>query len=546
MPQTDPPAIPDASPPTDWAYWIRRLLVCNPFFLCSAALLLFAINRLYNDPNFLGGETQKLIFNFSALQTYELLLVVTAIVLARRRIRYDSALLVVLENGLLLVPFMLISQADLIDNRLGWALTIAGGVAVAVRFTAIKRFYGAFNLPTRAMALGIVLLTINVALPRVFRAVIAVDYYNWHLPNLIGWYLALPILIAGANLLPRPTRYGGLNPERHWLPLFLYALWAAGTGVHVWCLGHIAARPFEIAYLAPGAWAAAWTLRNRLADCAVNPSLRLQNVTLFMALLAPLLAIGRAEVFTSLMLLNVLLLGAVGFRSVLARELALIATMAVFAGMPLDWNVIFRVTRGEHVGMAIAGYAIVRSLRASKAEAALIGGFAVGMMIAWFTRSWSIHAGVQAGLVFLLVHSFRWAGEASWPDRAIRNLAAFVWVIDAFVWTREGWGESSYVAAGAVLSFSVWGFVAWRSKRPGHLGVSIASAATALTGPGNWFIANSTAGLIALAGSFLLFALGAALALTRIDGNGALLPNKSNGRRIGTANASNRPQLMAV
>ena len=94
-----------------WRYWARRLLVCNPFFLCSAALLLFGVNRLSIDPGFLTDETHNLLFNFFALQCYEGLVVVTAVVLARRRIWYDSALLVVLDSGLVLVPFMLISQA---------------------------------------------------------------------------------------------------------------------------------------------------------------------------------------------------------------------------------------------------------------------------------------------------------------------------------------------------------------------------------------------------------------------------------------------------
>jgi hypothetical protein len=77
----EPPVQTPPPPPTDWAYWIRRLLVCNPFFLCSAALLLFAINRLYNDSNFLhNDETQKLLFNFSALQIYEVLLIGTAMI----------------------------------------------------------------------------------------------------------------------------------------------------------------------------------------------------------------------------------------------------------------------------------------------------------------------------------------------------------------------------------------------------------------------------------------------------------------------------------
>lgn len=65
------------APPIDWGYWFRRLLVCNPFFLCSAALLLFGINRLSVDPDFLSNETQKLLFNFSALQIYEVLMTAT-------------------------------------------------------------------------------------------------------------------------------------------------------------------------------------------------------------------------------------------------------------------------------------------------------------------------------------------------------------------------------------------------------------------------------------------------------------------------------------
>ena len=81
--------------PFDWRYWSRRLLVCNPFFLCSAALLLFGVNRLSNDPKFLGDEIHNLLFNFFALQFYEVLVVLTAVVLARRKVWYDSALLVV-------------------------------------------------------------------------------------------------------------------------------------------------------------------------------------------------------------------------------------------------------------------------------------------------------------------------------------------------------------------------------------------------------------------------------------------------------------------
>src|ERR1043165_1634512 len=91
---------PAAVPRSDWEYWARRLLVCNPFFLCSAALFLFGINRLSLDSNLFANETANLIFNFSSLQGYEVLVVATALLLARRKVWYDSALLVVLDCGL--------------------------------------------------------------------------------------------------------------------------------------------------------------------------------------------------------------------------------------------------------------------------------------------------------------------------------------------------------------------------------------------------------------------------------------------------------------
>src|SRR5262245_32715339 len=88
----------------------KRFLWCNPFYLASAALLLYGISRLVESPD-LSDETTQMFFNFGSLQLYETLLVGTAIVLARRRVWYDSTLLVVLDSIFLLVPFILVSQA---------------------------------------------------------------------------------------------------------------------------------------------------------------------------------------------------------------------------------------------------------------------------------------------------------------------------------------------------------------------------------------------------------------------------------------------------
>ena len=130
-----PPIIPDAAAataatPADFrtqgiSFWARRLLVCNPFYLLSAALLLFGLYRVSIDRNFLSQEVAQIAFNLTSLQLYEILLVVTAIFLARRSIWYESTLLAGLENMLLFVPFILISQAALLNERCVWAVCLA-------------------------------------------------------------------------------------------------------------------------------------------------------------------------------------------------------------------------------------------------------------------------------------------------------------------------------------------------------------------------------------------------------------------------------------
>src|SRR6185369_3681959 len=123
------------TPEGDWPrVWGRRVLAGNPFYLVSAALLLFGINRLSVDPQLLKAEIAKLGFNFSALQLYELLVVGVAILLARRRVWYDSTLLVVVENLLVLVPFILITQAVLIGRGVAVTLCAAAALLAMVRF----------------------------------------------------------------------------------------------------------------------------------------------------------------------------------------------------------------------------------------------------------------------------------------------------------------------------------------------------------------------------------------------------------------------------
>src|SRR5260221_6636947 len=148
--------------------WVRLLLDGNPFYIASAALLLFGINRLSIDPRFLSGEEAKLIFNFSALQVYELLLIGVVLFLAARRIFYDSTLLVVLESLVLLVPFILVTHAAMIGRGLALVLCGLSAGLVVLRFTALKNWFSELNLPGRALVLLGGLVFLNGAIPFLF------------------------------------------------------------------------------------------------------------------------------------------------------------------------------------------------------------------------------------------------------------------------------------------------------------------------------------------------------------------------------------------
>jgi hypothetical protein len=415
---TDAPTAP-MPPPTsksiDWGYWARRLLVCNPFFLCSAALLLFGVNRLSLDPNFLGEEQSNLIFNYSALQLYGFLVVGTALILARRKIWYDSSLLVVVEHGLALVPFMLISQGALIHRGLGGILALGAVALTALRALAIHRWYPQFNLPRRALALGAVVLIVNVILPMAYPRAVFLDTENWAEPNLWLWSLALPALIAGANLLPKPRRYGGSNPERHWLPLFIYTLWIAGTGAHFWCLAHISNQPFQIQWLGPAAVVAAWTMYRRISDCVPEPYPYWRCAMLILAGTAPLLSFNHPQLFEALVFVNALgfarlFLKSTGKLRVCARELLVLCLPLAMFGLPQEVGRIFmpQFVRGNGPIVALALLAVISALRWFRVTLGVTGAVGINVLLAFIWPAAPMHAFVQAAMLFFLAHSLAW------------------------------------------------------------------------------------------------------------------------------------------
>src|SRR5262245_1606900 len=170
--------IPAATPTMDWTlcrFWLRRLLVGNPFYLASAAFLLYGIYRISLDQNFTDKEMSQLVFNFTALQVYEGLLTMTALFLARRRIWYDSTLLVVIEAAFVLIPFLLVIQAILLSNSVAYLMCGLTLLLAAVKCSGLKRFYPELNFPPALLGIGAVIGVVNCVLPLQFKSLLDLD-----------------------------------------------------------------------------------------------------------------------------------------------------------------------------------------------------------------------------------------------------------------------------------------------------------------------------------------------------------------------------------
>lgn len=514
----------------DLRAWARRLLVCNPFFLCSAALVLFGVGRLSTDDRLFVSDVQNLCFNFFSLQFYSVTLIATALLLVRRRIWYDSALLVVLDHTLVLVPFVLISHASLESLGLAWTLISTGLLLLGSRALAIRRRYPEFHLPGRALVLGAVLLAANVALPLLARATLDRDVLDWEIPNRLLWLYAMPIIAAGANGLPRPDprRHGGPGPGRPWLPLLIYGLWTTGSGVHVWCLSHICGLPFHPSLLAPALLAAGWTLHRRLTDCLREPPVPTQVVSLIVTAVIPLLAYGQPAVFLTLAAFNFTVYAAVWLRpgssaslQPVARHLAILTFALLVSAVPPGWiRPYYRpVSEAQLVAMAVAFFLMLHAIGSRRPELGLIGAAAFGLTLFGVFRPPSPHLGWQGTMVFLMLHSLRWGDRWEASLHPLRALALGAWCLETLIAARAAVPVDAVGLGAATMVLLPWGWRWWKTRERIAMLQVFASGLVALAAPANWSRhwaqQHSSPGLSALAGSFLLLAIGTWLALRR-------------------------------
>ncbi len=522
----------DRSPNRRHIHWSKMLWDCNPFYLLSAGLLLYGCYRISTEPDVVTHDFLHLYFNFGSLQLYELLLVGTAIFLASRRIWYDSTLLIGLENLFLIVPFILISQGALVgqqlkEHRLTWELSLVAALFACGRVGSLKRFIGRLNFPRRMAALAVIFVVINATLPGVYRSLqegkigTHLDAGPAYMTNEFAWLVLLPglcaLMLAEPGLAPKGEEW----PQRGWLPAGMYALWLAGTGAHLYCLGYIYDFDLRAELVAPALWILCWALFARTTKVEHNPLA--YNFTLTPTALASFVAIPSAHyhLFFLITCVNAAIYASIYFRrrNEMALHLMVFSMAALAGGVPQEWGdrVFSHFSRSYAVWSAIAAYGVFWAMQSrtpvTGVFAAIISASATGVALG--DNANAAHWATQVGLVVLLIHSLRWEDAKHQGAAAVRIVACVAWVIQAFVWVHtsgSGWMTCA-TSAPVLIAYGVVTF--YRGTRVLRF-IPLAAVLVILTGPGNSTadrLRNSSAGVSAVIASFVLFAAGTGAAL---------------------------------
>jgi hypothetical protein len=510
------------APAIDVRKWTKRIIAGNPFYLLSAGLLLYGINLLTTDPKLVGAEFSMLRFNFCALVIYELMLVTTAIALARRRIWYDALLLVGLSNVFVIVTFSLISRAVFLNSRLALVMSAIGALLATGKFWAFKKYMPGLRLPRRLLAFGAVLLLANAAAPLLFKAIANDPAWIKESLNPL-WMVVLPILAALANLLPKPVASGNSPGQKAWLPLAFYLGWIIVTACHLGGLGYALTFDWTPSLLLPVAWVMSWTLYLRKKDFMQKPSELVEQTLMFIPLLLPLLAVGNASLFSLFATLNFICYR-VRFISNLRSRLALVqllgASAILLGGFPAAWldHEVPGISRPEWiVGSTVLCFfwLIFLSRDPRVPMLAVISLVALCFSCAHdFTR-----LAIQFGLVSLLAHSLRWEDHMHKGAAILRIAAGVLWVFLSISWLRESAHDARvavYIAASVLLiAYGIYAVVhyTWKPWVIPVFAIAVLASEPGSRAAGD--LTNISPGFLAIGASFLLFALGSLAAFSK-------------------------------
>ena len=242
-------------------------------------------------------------------------------------------------------------------------------------------------------------------------------------------------------------------------------------------------------------------------------------------MVATLLATSQPQktVFLTLTVLNMVIYGWMYSRKhvLLALHLVLVSIVALVGGLPDSWghSLSAQFDRQNLIAGAVATYVLVFISMLRNPKLGLLGALVAGGLVgAWGQHNPDgPHWAVQAGLVFLLLHSLRWVDSVEPGADLLRWLTALAWVADSLTWVHlQGAGWRASAVAVAVLCI----LLARRLWRPnwGPVVVLVAALLVLIVAPVHLAVIqvkSAPAGLLAVIGSFALFALGTLGAITK-------------------------------
>jgi hypothetical protein len=255
----------------------------------------------------------------------------------------------------------------------------------------------------------------------------------------------------------------------------------------------------------------------------VKPNPVVENTLLFVPLSLPLLAIDSEPILLIFAGLNLLIYGLLFIRQrrnflALTRLLGAVAFFS--GGQPAGWIVHFvpEATRPEWVFLSIFLCFFWLIFRSRNPRVAVFA--ALGLVGCSFVFAPNLsRCAIQLACVSLLVHSLRWDDQAHRGAATLRAMAAVGWVLISGSWLFEPVQPARLLvdsAAALLLLTSLLQAMVFRNHK--NLFVLICAGVVLLSEPtmisAKWLESESV-GMVAIAGSFLLFALGSVAAFSK-------------------------------
>jgi hypothetical protein len=197
------------------------------------------------------------------------------------------------------------------------------------------------------------------------------------------------------------------------------------------------------------------------------------------------------------------------------------SVMMAVCGMPLEWTRILMpaIDRGSYIAVGLGVCFLFYTFLSRNPRVGIFGSMVVAISVLVFSHehAGAVHWAIQSGLVFLVLHSLRWMDAEQPGAHAVRTMALALWVTHTVIWVRSDAAMWLPCIPGGIV---ICAYLMTRLLRGRWdlLLLPAASLLVVLSGPGNFLITaaqSAPGGLLAVIGSFLLFALGTGAALTK-------------------------------